>query len=137
MTSSIASEAPIARERIWSVLAVGVLFLVLGVVDVYQGVAPTIRTGSQPAMDDMQVLAIGIVALVGGGLVLRGRNWARWLLAVWMLVHVAISVGHPGQLMAHLAIFGCIAFILFRPRAREYFRPTAAKLAARTFPQSE
>ena len=123
MTSTMSSEAPIAPRRISSVVAVGVLFLVLGVVDVYQGIAPMIRTGSRPATDDMQVLAIGIAALVGGGFVLRGHNWARWLLTVWMLLHVAISVGHPGQLMAHVAIFGCIALILFRPGAEAHFRP--------------
>lgn len=127
MTSSLSSEAPVSRRRDRSILVVGTLFLVLGVVDVYQGVAPMIRSSSPPATDDMQVLAVGIAALVGGGFVLRGENWARWLLAVWMLLHVAISVGHPGQFLAHLAIFGSLAFVLFRPRARAHFGSGVAR----------
>ena len=126
MTSPNASEALNVRRRLPSVVVVAVLFLMLGVVDVYQGVAPMFGGASRPATDDLQVLAIGIAALVGGAYVLRGRNWARWLLAVWMLFHVAISVGDPGKLIAHIAIFGCMAFILFRPRASAFFRAAAA-----------
>lgn len=127
MTSSISSEKPIARRRLPSVVAVGVLFLALGVLDVWRGVAPMFGTASHLAADDMEVLAIGIAALVGGIFVLRGQNWARWLLAVWMLLHVVISVGHPGQLIAHLVIFGFVAFLLFRPNARAHFTPTVRR----------
>ena len=125
MTSSISNEQPVMRRRIPSILAVGVLFLALGVLDVYRGVAPILGTASHLATDDMQVLAIGIAALVGGAFVLRGQNWARWLLAGWMLLHVAISVGHPGQLIGHAVIFGYLTFLLFRRRASGYFRPAA------------
>jgi hypothetical protein len=75
------------------------------------------------AVDDAEVLAVGIAALVGGVYLMKGRNWARWLLAVWMAFHVAISIGQPRQFAAHIVIFGCIAFLLFRPRASGYFRP--------------
>ena len=125
MTSVISSEAPNPRRRFLGILVVGVLFLVLGAVDVYQGVAPMFRSASRPATDDLQVLAVGVTALAGGAFVLRGHNWARWLLAVWMLFHVVISVGHPGQLVAHIVIFGCMAFVLFRPGAGGFFgRPS-------------
>jgi hypothetical protein len=116
MTSSISNEEPFARRRAPSIIAVGVLFLVLGVLDLWRGVAPMMGTASHLATDDMQVLAIGVAALVGGAFVLRGQNWARWLLAVWMLLHVAISVG-AAQLIGHLVIFGFVAFLLFRPGA--------------------
>ena len=117
MTSSISNDEPLARRRAPSIVAVGVLFLVLGVLDLWRGIAPMFGAASGLATDDMQVLAIGIAALVGGAFVLRGQNWARWLLAVWMLLHVVISVGHPGQLIAHLVIFGFVTFLLFRPGA--------------------
>jgi hypothetical protein len=126
MTPSISGEAPIARRRTPSVLAVGVLFLVLGAMDVYRGIGPLIATTSPLAAENMQLLAIGIAALVGGAFVLRGQNWARWLLAVWMLLHVAISVGQPRQFIGHLMIFGFVAFLLFRPGARSHFGPKAA-----------
>ena len=99
--------------------------LVVGVLDLWRGIAPLFGVDGQSrlATDDMQVLAIGIAALIGGAYLLRGHNWARWLLAVWMALHVAISIGQPVALAAHLVIFGFIAFLLFRPRASEHFGP--------------
>ncbi|HEV7992169.1 MAG TPA: hypothetical protein VGP25_10105 [Gemmatimonadaceae bacterium] len=121
MTSSISNEPTTStRKPIPSILAIGVLFLVLGVLDVWRGLAPMFGTASRLATDDMQVLAIGIAALAGGGFLLRGHDWARWLLAVWMLLHVAISEG-PRQLTGHLLIFGFVAYLLFRPRAAASF----------------
>ena len=109
------------RKSSPSILVVGVLFLALGVLDVWRGVAPLFDGHSRLAGDDLLVLAIGIAALIGGTFVLRGRNWARWLLAAWMAFHVAISVGKPTALVAHLVIFGFIAFLLFRPPASAHF----------------
>jgi hypothetical protein len=110
------------RRPIPSILVVGVIFLALGVLDIWRGVAPAFGPASpRLAGDDVLVLAIGVAALVGGTFVLRGHNWARWLLAAWMALHVAISVGKPAALAAHLVIFGCIAFLLFRPPASAHF----------------
>jgi hypothetical protein len=109
------------RKIIPSILAVGVLFLALGVLDVWRGVAPLFDGHPRLAGDDMLVLAIGIAALIGGTFVLRGHNWARWLLAAWMALHVAISVGKPTVLVAHLLIFGFITFLLFRLPASAHF----------------
>ena len=127
MTSSLSTDTPIVRRRTPSILGVGVLFLVLGIMNVWQGVAPPFKSASPPSTESAELLAIGIAALVGGVFVLRGQNWARWLLAVWMLLHVAISVGQPGQLLAHLVIFGFVAFLLFRPRARACFTSTTRR----------
>jgi hypothetical protein len=112
------------RRPTTSILVVGVLFLALGLLDVWRGVAPLFDGHSRLAGDDVMVLAIGVAALIGGTFVLRGRNWARWLLAVWMAFHVAISVGKPTALVAHLVIFGFIAFLLFRPPASAHFGST-------------
>ena len=111
------------RKTLPSILVVGIIFLALGVLDVWRGVAPLFGGGAQARLagDDVLVLLIGVAALIGGTFVLRGRNWARWLLAAWMALHVAISVGKPTELVAHLVIFGCIAFLLFRPRASAHF----------------
>jgi hypothetical protein len=111
------------RKPITSILVVGIIFLALGVLDVWRGVAPLFGAGAPPRLagDDVLVLLIGVAALVGGTFVLRGQNWARWLLAAWMAFHVAISVGKPTTLVAHLVIFGFIAFLLFRPPASAHF----------------
>ena len=110
------------RKPIPSILVVGIIFLALGVLDVWRGVAPLVGAPGRLAGDDVLVLAIGVAALIGGMFVLRGHNWARWLLAAWMALHVAISVGKPTALVAHLVIFGFIAFLLFRPPAATHFR---------------
>jgi hypothetical protein len=123
-----ASDArPSTHPRSAAVVAVGVAFLALGVLDLWRGVAPLFGPARPRhlAGDDLLVLAIGIAAIVGGFYVMRRRNWARWLLAAWMLLHVVISAGHPGELAAHVAIFGFIAYLLFRPAAAEYFTSTS------------
>ena len=130
MTPSTASSSSRVRSRILpSMLVVGVLFLVLGALDVYQGAAPMVSSirRSRLAGDDVLVLTIGIAAVVGGWQLLRGRSWARWLLVAWMALHVAISAGRLATLGAHLAIFGCIAFLLFRSRAAPHFAVPVAK----------
>ena len=111
-----------ARKPIASVIAVGVLFLALGALDIYRGIDPLFQSGrARLAGDDVLVLAIGIAALVGGIFVLRGHNWARWLLLGWMVLHVVISVGQPAALAAHVVIFGFVAWLLFRRRASASF----------------
>ena len=122
------SPARGTRTRIRSVLAVGVLFVALGALDVYQGVVPIVSSIGQSRLagDDVLVLAIGIAALIGGWQLFRGRNWARWLLVAWMALHVAVSAGRPATLGAHLAIFGGIAFLLFRSHATPHFAVRAA-----------
>ena len=115
-------ERPVRTPR-RSVLAVGVLFLVLGALDVYRGLAPLLTSAPRwhMATDDVELLVIGIAAIVGGLYVLRGEKWARWLLAAWMALHVAISIGQPSALLAHVAIFGFVAYLLFRPGASAHF----------------
>jgi hypothetical protein len=127
MTASISGGERPARMRSWSLIAVAVIFLALGVLDIARGLAPLFASAPRwhMAADDMEVLAIGIAAIVGGVYVLKGRNWARWLLAVWMAFHVAISIPRPTQLIAHVVIFGAIAFVLFRPATSQYFTPPA------------
>lgn len=125
MTHTISNPERTARKPSASILCVAVLFLAVGVLDVWRGVAPLAGSG-RLAGDDLLVLAIGVAALVGATYVLRGRNWARWLLAAWMALHVVISAGKPAELGAHLAIFGGVAFLLFRARASAWFRPTAS-----------
>lgn len=63
------------------------------------------------------------LAIVGGFGLLRGQNWARWLLAFWMLAHVGISLFHSlGEVLAHCAIFLPILYLLFRRPIQPFFR---------------
>jgi len=127
MTAPIANGGRSGRPRTWSVIIVAVIFLALGVLDITRGLAPLFASAPHwhMAIDDVEVLAIGIAAIVGGVYVLKGRNWARWLLAVWMSFHVAISIGETGKLVAHVLIFGCITLLLFRPGVSAVFNQRA------------
>ena len=93
----------------------------------WRGGAPLVGPGRLPRLagDDVLVLAIGVAALIGGGAVLHGRNWARWLLVGWLALHVAVSAGHPAQLGAHVVLVGAVAFVLFWARAAPSFRTSA------------
>jgi hypothetical protein len=56
---------------------------------------------------------------------LRGKNWARWLLVFWLGYHVALSVLHPPfALVLHSLLFAAVLYFLFRPQASVYFRGT-------------
>ena len=101
---------------------IGALFVALGGIDLYLGVAPLLHGAARLAGDDWLVLGLGAAALAGGLCLIAGHNWARWLLVAWMALHVPISAGQPVQLLIHAAIFGLLAFTLFRGRAAEYFR---------------
>ncbi len=108
-----------------SIAIIGAIFLALAALDLYRGLAPLFH-GGRFAGDDAIVLGIAVAAAVGGVFLLYGHDWARWLLAAWMALHVLISIDSPRQLLGHIVIFGLIAFFLFRPAVREFFRRPAS-----------
>ena len=73
------------------------------------------------------VCVVRILAVLCGVFMLRGFNWARWLLLVWIAYHVILSVFHsPFELAVHGLLFAVIAYFLFRPQASVYFRGARA-----------
>ena len=63
-----------------------------------------------------------ILQIVAGLFILRGRNWARWLLVVWIAFHIVISALHSMfQLLLHAVIFTVILYFLFRRESSSYF----------------
>jgi hypothetical protein len=64
-----------------------------------------------------------LIAIVCGVFMLKGRNWARWLALAWMGFHVAFSFFDSLQkAMVHGSLLALMAYFLFRPDARAYFR---------------
>ena len=67
--------------------------------------------------------ALRLAAIVGGVGLLRGRDWARWLLVVWMVLHVGISAFDSWQaVVMHTVIFVPITYFLFRGPSGLYFQ---------------
>ncbi|HTD60059.1 MAG TPA: hypothetical protein VK679_05365 [Gemmatimonadaceae bacterium] len=91
----------------WLLVVVGVSGFVL---HLYEAKPQHALEGENP-----WILATELVAIVGGAFLLRGENWARWLVMAWMGLHVAISFNSPRQLVIHGAIFVLFAYFLFRP----------------------
>jgi hypothetical protein len=61
---------------------------------------------------------------------LRGCNWARWLLLVWIAYHVILSAFHSlSELVMHSLLFALVAYFLLRPQASAYFRGARANPA--------
>ena len=65
---------------------------------------------------------VRLVSVIAGVFMLRGRNWARWLLVAWMAFHIVLSALHSAlQLLIHVLIFSVILYFLFRREASRHF----------------
>jgi len=78
------------------------------------------------------VSLVRLLAILSGLFMLRGSNWARWLLLVWILYHVILSAFHSlSELAIHSLLLVVVAYFLLRPKASAYFRkhvpPSGAK----------
>jgi xanthosine utilization system XapX-like protein len=68
-----------------------------------------------------------LLAILCGAFMLRGQNWARWLALAWIAFHVILSAFRAlPELAMHTLLFAVIAWFLFRPEARRYFRSAKA-----------
>ncbi len=73
--------------------------------------------------DGIGIEAVEVLAIISGAFMLRGRNWARWLAISWMAFHVVLSAfGAFYEFAIHTLFCAAIAWIVFRPAARRYFR---------------
>lgn len=110
------------NKRPPSVTIIGWLFIGVGISGfIYHA------TGFKPQApfdyDLVWVLFVRFLAIVSGVFLLRGANWARWLLLSWIAYHVILSTLHStSELIIHIVLLGGITYILLRPEARRYFR---------------
>lgn len=124
------------RPRI--VTAIGWLFIVVGAAGLLRDLWPLATSHAAEQLAKLRAdgwrdlgpaWSLRALAIVGGIALLRGRNWARWLLAAWMLVHVLISVAHSAaEVLMHLVIFVPLTILLFRRESGAFFEhgPTAS-----------
>jgi hypothetical protein len=118
-----------ATRRPIPITIVGWLFVVVGVGGVISSAlslngdlagraAGLSVSGGEPGL----VLAVRALAVVGGGLILYGVSWARWLLVAWMAWHVVLSLWHSsGELAVHSLLLVVLLFVLLNRRASAYF----------------
>ena len=114
----------IGQGRPSSVTLVGWLFVAAGMFG-FAYHAAELKTQVLFEAGPVWVLFVRFLAVIGGVFVLRGANWARWLLIVWLAYHVILSMSHSlSELGVHLLLLALIAFILLRQQASGYFQGT-------------
>jgi uncharacterized membrane protein HdeD (DUF308 family) len=117
------------NKRPLTVTVIGCIFLVAGVIGISYHL--TELNPQRPfEADVIWVLLVRLLAILGGLFLLRGRDWARWFLLIWLAYHVILSSFHSiFELITHSLLFAVIAFFLFRPRVSAYFRAARASHA--------
>jgi len=133
-TVETSSKLEMATKRPLSVTIIGWLFIVAGAVGlVYH--APELKAGASFRYEPVLVCLIRLLAIVCGAFMVRGSNWARWGLLVWIAYHVVLSVFHTRfELVMHSLLFAVVAWFLLRPKAAEYFRAARATPVSATSP---
>ena len=111
------------RKRPLPVTIVAWLLIVAGVLNFAFHFAPILPPHPfQP--ENLWILLLELLAIVFGAFMLRGRNWARWLALAWVAFHVYVAFLHSlSEALIHALIFLLIAYVLFRPESRAWFRP--------------
>lgn len=108
-------------KRPLAVTIIGCLFIVAGVTGIIYH-APEWKASGMQA-ESILAFVVRVVAIVGGIFTLKGSNFARWVLVIWILYHVVLSFYHStAELVTHIAISIAVFFGLFNSKANEYFR---------------
>ena len=109
-------------KRPLSVTILGGVYILVGI----GGLAYHLREFNPHHLLENDALTASVVralAILAGIFMLQAKNWARWLALAWMAFHVIISIHHPlPQLVTHAMLLAVIAYLLFQPKVREYFR---------------
>ena len=109
-------------KRPLSITIIGWLFIATGVVGIAYH-ATELKADRPFQYDVIWVCLVRLVAILCGVFLLRGSNWARWLLLVWIAYHVILSAFHSlSELIIHSLLFAVVIYFLFRPQASAYFR---------------
>lgn len=110
------------NKRSISVTIIGCLYIVVGAIGLaYHFTGFKAQHPFQ--YDIVWVELLGLIAIVCGAYMLRGRNWARWLALAWIAYHVILSAFHTlSELTIHSVFCAILAYFLFRPTATRYFR---------------
>ena len=104
-------------KRPLPVTILGCLFIAVGLVGFLYHL-----TERPPDYWILLISFIRILAIVGGIFLIKGRNWARWLVLAWLALHVGISAFHSlSETVAHAVLLLVIGYFLLTPPASKYF----------------
>ena len=107
-------------KRPLSVTLISYLFIIAGAAGIIYHASELKEIVNRPEV--IWVLAVRLLAIVGGVFALRGANWARWLLVAWIGYHVILSFYHStAELAMHAALTVVVLTALFYKAANAYF----------------
>ena len=115
------------KPRPISITIMSWLFIVFGVIALIAGLWPLIHMNGAQRLADFEkhwmVHLSRSTQIVAGVFILKGRNWARWLLVVWLAFHVIVGALHSTfHFVTHVVVFAVGMYLLFRRNANAYFR---------------
>ena len=100
-----------------SITIISWFFIIFGSIALLSGVLPF-----RDLMSHWYVHLSRALMIVAGVFMLKGHNWARWLLVLWITFHIVISALHSTLvLLMHVAIFSVILYFVFHRQASAYF----------------
>lgn len=115
------------KHRPLSITITGYLFIAAGLTGIAYH-ATEINVHHLLEGDLLWALLVRLLAVVGGGLLLRGSNPGRWLLLAWLAYHVVLSAFHStGEMAMHALLLVIIAYVLYRPPASAFLRTSSHK----------
>lgn len=120
------------KARPLSVTIIAWLFMIFGSIALLSGLLPFTDSNAAQLIAEFKthwmVHLSRLAQIISGLFMLRGHNWARWLLVAWVAFHIVVGAMHGWiQLLIHVLIFSVILFFIFRPRANEYFAGSASQ----------
>lgn len=110
-------------KRPLTVTILGCLFIAVGVVGLLYHL-----TEKPPDLSVLLISCVSILAIIGGIFLIKGCNWARWLVLAWLALHVGISAFDSlPQTAAHTVLLIVIGYFLLTPPVSKYFGSVETK----------
>ncbi len=104
-------------KRPFQIIVIALLFIVGGVATL---VVPLLK--SPLNRWTLPLALLGIIAIVGGIFVYKGRGWARWVVLAWLAFHVVVSALNSVSLAAaHFVLLVAVGYFLLALPTSKYF----------------
>ena len=74
------------------------------------------------------IALLEMTAIAAGIYLLKGRNWARWLVLIWLAFHVVgRALDSLSSSVPHLLLLIAVGYFLFTPPDSSYFESAPSK----------
>jgi uncharacterized membrane protein len=114
------------KKRPLSITIIGWIFIAAGTVGLLYHLTE-LRAKYWFSQELILICFVRILAIVAGIFLLRGFNWARRLLVLWLAYHVVLSAFHSlMEVIVHGLLLIIITYFLYRRAAAEYFRDSSS-----------